>query len=98
MERMLQVTLEGRRVPEIGSRLVEALATIDGALVLDGEGQVLAAGAILRGGLPEESPQRVFEGARTTAASVASRYGPVLKVSEDGLVTLFRDGQPVWQL
>jgi hypothetical protein len=39
----------------------------------------------------------VSEGARTTAAVTASRYGPVLKVSEDGLVT-FYDGGKVWDI
>ena len=34
--------------------------------------------------------RRRREGARTTAAMAASRFGPVLKVSEDGLITLFR--------
>jgi hypothetical protein len=37
------------------------------------------------------------EGARTTAALAASRFGPVLKVSEDGLIT-FYDGGRVWDL
>ena len=30
------------------------------------------------------------EGARTTAALAASRFGPVLKVSEDGLISVLR--------
>ena len=38
------------------------------------------------------------EGARTTAALVASRFGPVLKVSEDGVVSCFLDGARVWDL
>ena len=37
------------------------------------------------------------EGARTTAALAASRFGPVLKVSEDGLITCY-DGGRVWDL
>lgn len=98
MQRTLQVTLGEKRVTQIGSRLIEALAAIDGALVMDPHGQVLAAGAILRGPTGDDSHQPVFEGARTTAASVASRYGPVLKVSEDGLITLFRNGRPTWHL
>ena len=28
----------------------------------------------------------------------ASRFGNVLKVSEDGLVTYFRDGGAVWEI
>ena len=39
----------------------------------------------------------IVEGARTTAAMTASRFGPVLKVSEDGAMT-FYDGVRVWDL
>jgi hypothetical protein len=39
----------------------------------------------------------IVEGARTTAALAASRYGPVLKVSEDGAMT-FYDGLRIWDL
>ncbi len=37
------------------------------------------------------------EGARTTAAMTAGRFGPVLKVSEDGIITFF-DGERVWDI
>jgi len=39
----------------------------------------------------------IIEGARTTAAMAASRFGPVLKVSEDGLIS-FYDGNKVWDI
>ena len=38
-----------------------------------------------------------IEGARTTAAMAASRFGPVLKVSEDGEIT-FYDRERVWDI
>ena len=38
------------------------------------------------------------EGARTTAALVASHFGPVLKISEDGIVSYFLEGERVWDL
>jgi hypothetical protein len=37
------------------------------------------------------------EGARTTAAMAASQFGPVLKVSEDGVITFF-DRERVWDI
>jgi len=40
----------------------------------------------------------VAEGGRTTAAMSASRFGNVLKVSEDGLVTYYRDTAAVWEI
>ena len=64
----------------------------------DRAGRLLAFGAILRHdahsltGPDPSSPSAVVEGARTTAALVASRFGPVLKVSEDGIVSCFLDG------
>jgi hypothetical protein len=38
-----------------------------------------------------------MEGARTTAAFAASQFGPVLKVSEDGVITFF-DRERVWEI
>jgi hypothetical protein len=39
-----------------------------------------------------------IEGARTTAAIHASHLGTAMKVSEDGVLSLFKDGVPVWHL
>jgi hypothetical protein len=77
--------------------VVEALASLDGALVADGEGRLIAFGAILRHDALSR-PHAAVEGARTTAAIVASRFGPVLKVSEDGVVSCFLGGERVWDL
>lgn len=95
-ERLLLHTLCGADATQLGSRIFQALATIYGALVLDVAGNVLAAGAILRLATDVSGKEPVLEGARSTAATVASRYGLVLKVSEDGLVTCFREGKPAW--
>ena len=58
---------------------------------------LLAAGAILRHPPSDELETGVVEGARTTAALAASKFGPVLKVSEDGIITFF-DGEKVWDI
>jgi hypothetical protein len=66
--------------------------------VMDRRGRLLAAGAILmHGAVPVEEAGWVVEGARTTAAMAAARYGPVLKISEDGVITFF-DGERIWDL
>jgi hypothetical protein len=82
--------------------VLEALAALDGALVTDPSGRLLAFGAILRHDvvLPEAHGrvQTVVEGARTTAALAASRFGPVLKISEDGIVSCFLKGVRAWDL
>lgn len=78
--------------------VLSALATVDGATVMDRTGRLLAAGAILRHPATDEFEHGgVVEGARTTAAMTASRFGPVLKVSEDGVITFF-DGDRIWDI
>jgi DNA integrity scanning protein DisA with diadenylate cyclase activity len=78
--------------------VLAALASLDGAIVMDRAGCLLAAGAILRHPATAElEDSGAVEGARTTAALAASRFGPVLKVSEDGIITFF-DGERVWDI
>jgi DNA integrity scanning protein DisA with diadenylate cyclase activity len=91
--------LAGRAVTELDPNVLEALATLDGATVTDTEGTLLAVGAILRHPLTSEhgKPSGITEGARTTAALAASRFGPVLKVSEDGMVSCYDNGR-IWDL
>jgi hypothetical protein len=90
--------LAGRSVIDLDESVFSALATVDGATVMDAAGRLLAAGAILRHPASAEFEQSdIVEGARTTAAMTASRFGPVLKVSEDGVITFF-DGARVWDI
>jgi DNA integrity scanning protein DisA with diadenylate cyclase activity len=78
--------------------VLSTLASLDGAIVVDREGRLLAAGAILRHPQSDELSQGGFiEGARTTAATAASKFGPVLKVSEDGEIT-FYDRERIWDI
>jgi hypothetical protein len=39
-----------------------------------------------------------IEGGRTTAAISASRFGCVLKISEDGMISFFRNGKCIWDI
>lgn len=90
--------LEGRSATALDPTVLAALASLDGATVVDRAGRLLAAGAILRHPPSEpDEPEAVVEGARTTAALAASRFGPVLKVSEDGVITFF-DRERVWNI
>jgi hypothetical protein len=97
--RHLLHVLAGRTLTDLDPSLLDALATLDGAVVTDRNGQLLAVGAILRhppATLPG-TERGITEGARTTAAMAASRHGPVLKVSEDGMISFFDDGR-VWDI
>jgi len=66
------------------------LAALDGAVVISNQGILLAYGAVLdpkrRGRLGAE------EGSRTKAAIGASYYGLAVKVSSDGDITVFLNG------
>ena len=97
-KRALHYLARGQSVSALDPPVLEALAGLDGALVTDRAGRLLAFGAILRHD-PAFLPSMITaEGARTTAALVASHFGPVLKVSEDGLVSCFLNGSRVWDL
>lgn len=90
--------LEGRTATDLDPSVLSTLASLDGAIVVDRDGRLLAAGAILQHPPSEESEERGFiEGARTTAAMAASKFGPVLKVSEDGEIT-FYDREHIWDI
>ena len=90
--------LEGRSAIELDPSVLSTLASLDGAIVVDREARLLAAGAILRHRPSADlEPGDIVEGARTTAAMAASRFGPVLKISEDGMIT-FYDRERVWDI
>ncbi len=96
-KRALHYLARGRSVVDLDPPVLEALAGLDGAIATDRSGRLLAFGAILRHDASASTGLAV-EGARTTAALIASRHGPVLKVSEDGVVSCFLDGVRVWDL
>jgi DNA integrity scanning protein DisA with diadenylate cyclase activity len=87
-----------RNALEVPSAVLENIARIDGAVVLCGDGNLLAFGAILHHHSTEEALNRSVEGGRTNAAIAASHYGTVLKISEDGLTSMFRGGQCLWEM
>ena len=97
-KRSLHHVVRGRGLKEIDPTVLEALAGIDGAVVTDREGRLLTFGAILRIAPETLKVARAVEGARTLAALAASLHGPVLKVSEDGFLTMFLGGRRVWEL
>ena len=94
----LHYLLHQKRVLELPTAVLETVARIDGGIVLDRDSNLLAFGAILRHqDLTDFHPENI-EGGRTTAAIAASRFGHVLKVSEDGLISFFQNGKCVWDM
>lgn len=93
----LHYLLRSQRVNDLTPTVLESVARIDGAIVLDRESHLIAFGAILRNpGAARESG--ATEGGRTTAALAASQFGNTLKVSEDGVISFYRQGRCVWDI
>jgi hypothetical protein len=90
--------LRRKRILDLAPSVLETIAGMDGSIVLDRESNLLAFGAILRHDLSAFSGSQLVEGGRTTAAVAASRFGNVLKTSEDGLVAFYQNGQKVWEM
>lgn len=94
----LHYLLHRKRILDLPSAVLETVARIDGGIVLDSQSNLLAFGAILRHpDLTDVYPDNI-EGGRTTAAISASRFGNVLKVSEDGMISFFQNGRCIWQI
>jgi hypothetical protein len=91
--------LRGRSACEIDPAVLSGLARTDGATVSDTSGRLLAVGAILLHTEPPEPHSSLpVEGARTTAAMAAGRFGATLKVSEDGLITFYDRQERIWDI
>jgi hypothetical protein len=91
--------LQGKTATQIDPAVLSGIARTDGATVLDPSGRLLAVGAILLHTEPVEPHSTLaVEGARTTAAMAAGRYGAVLKVSEDGLITFYDHQERIWDI
>ncbi len=97
-KRALHHIVHGLSIVDLDLSLLEAIAGLDGAVVTDLDGRLITFGAILRVGPDTQQFARAVEGARTVAALAASFHGPVLKVSEDGYITMFLGGRRVWEL
>ena len=91
----LHYLLHERSVLDVELRVLQSIAQIDGGIVLDRDGRLLAFGAILRSA---GEPLAAQEGGRATAAVHASRFGLALKISEDGPVSFYRGGAKVWEI
>jgi len=91
--------LKGRTAVGLHPAILSGLARTDGATVVDRSGRLLAVGAILlHVEPPEPHSSLAVEGARTTAAVAAARFGSVLKVSEDGLITFYDRQERIWDI
>jgi hypothetical protein len=78
--------------------ILETIARIDGAVIVDTDAHLLAFGAILHyPDLATLHPDNI-EGGRASAAIAASRFGRALKISEDGLISCYHHGHHLWDM
>ncbi len=92
--RTLDLLIGGRSFAQIDRRLRLELLSIDGAVVVDYLGKVLAVGAIIK------IPGGSTGGGRLAAARVLASLGMGIKVSQDGSIACYQDDEdpPVFSL
>jgi hypothetical protein len=90
--RFLSRIIGGRTFHQLDRRARAELLSLDGASVLDRNGRILAAGAMID--VPSGS---VGGGGRTAAARRLSTIGLGVKVSQDGTITGFRNDAQILQ-
>lgn len=76
----LKATIAGRKFHELNRKLREELASIDGAVIIDWDGTIIACGAIVR---IEAGSQA---GGRLAATQTLAKYGVAVKISQDGIM------------
>ena len=75
---------------EIDRKLRAELIAMDGACILDLSGNVCAVGAII------QNDSGSSGGGRSAAAKKLSNFGIAIKISSDGYIELFIEGEPVY--
>lgn len=80
-----------KHVKNIPRQVLVRLAGLDGAVVTDRAGIMLAYGAILR--MPKGTASEREEGSHTKAAIAASKYGVAVKISSDGDIKCHENGE-----
>ena len=89
-DRQFDSFLVGKKIAHLPRRVLLDLASIDGAVVLSNSGEMLAYGAVLE--TKARGAIRKLEGSRTKAAIGASHLGLAVKISSDGDITFFFEG------
>lgn len=79
----LRRIINGKPFHELSRKLRQELVSMDGAVVIDSEGVIIAAGAILKIEAGSEG------GGRLAAATTLSKYGVAIKISQDGIIKAF---------
>lgn len=79
----LKQTIAGRKFHELNRKLREELSSVDGAVIVDYDGTIVACGAIVR------IEAGSMGGGRLAATSTLAKYGVAVKISQDGIMQAF---------
>ncbi len=80
---MLRRVISGRKLFELDRQFIEEMASVDGAIVIDYDGTIIAVGAIIKIEAGSKG------GGRLAAAQTLAKYGTSIKVSQDGIMQGF---------
>lgn len=80
----LKTLISGRKFQELDRKFRQELIAIDGAVIIDYDGKILAVGAIVK------IEAGSTGGGRLAAAKTLSNYGISIKISNDGVMTGFK--------
>ena len=83
--------LPGKSILSLPRNVLVELSSLDGAIVLNSKGRLLAYGTVLNP--KKKGKTATTEGSRTKAAIGASNYGISVKVSSDGDISIFNKGK-----
>jgi len=95
ISRLLIRRVKGRSIGDLkqAGTLLRILSS-DGMTVFNSSGKLLETGFIID---TSHAREVVSGGGRTTAASAASIFGKVIKVSQDGPIELYQDGRQIYR-
>ena len=93
--RMLVDGVKGRTITQLKEAgTIHRILSSDGLTVFDSRGKLVDTGFIID---TSHAREIVTGGGRTTAASAASFFGKVIKVSQDGPIELYQDGKLIYR-
>lgn len=97
----LQKQLKSKKITSLTkeNRLINILSS-DGLTTIDKNGEIINTGQIIELKIkePNNNIETLSGGGRTQAAIIASQYGLVIKVSEDGPISIFEDGKMLFKM
>lgn len=84
--------IDGKKFQDIHRALRAELASIDGAFIIDVDGNILSVGAIIK------IPGGSSSGGRKAATIALSKYGTAIKISNDTYIECYKDAKSIFNI